>query len=71
MSVQEFCRYYESKFTAGMNWDEVVKGNIHIDHIVPLATAKTEADVVRLCHYTNLQPLWAIDNRRKGARFAF
>ena len=69
MSLEDFCDYFESKFTSGMNWEEVMKGNIHIDHIIPISSAKTKADVIRLCHYTNLQPLWAIDNRRKGARW--
>ena len=38
----------------------------HIDHIVPLATAKTEEDVIRLCHYTNLQMLTPEDNMKKS-----
>jgi hypothetical protein len=38
----------------------------HIDHIIPLSTAETEEDVIKLCHYTNLQPLWAQDNLSKG-----
>jgi len=67
-TFEQFYCYYESKFTPGMNWEEVAKGNIHIDHIVPLATAQTKADVVQLCHYTNLQPLWAKDNLHKGGR---
>ena len=50
----------------GMEWDGVE--DIHIDHIIPLATAKTEEDVMRLCHYTNLQLLKAEDNYRKGAK---
>lgn len=41
---------------------------VHIDHIVPLAIAKTEEDVIRLCHYTNLQLLKATDNLRKSAK---
>ena len=59
--------YLESKFAAGMSWDD--RSAWHIDHIIPLASAKTEADVIRLNHYTNLQPLWAVDNIRKGARY--
>jgi hypothetical protein len=38
-----------------------------IDHIIPLLTAKTEEDVIRLSHYTNLQPLWTIDHKKKTA----
>lgn len=38
----------------------------HIDHITPLATARTEEDVMRLCHYTNLQMLTPEDNRVKS-----
>ena len=45
--------------------------NVHIDHIVPLSTAKTEKDVYRLCHYTNLQLLNAKDNLRKSDKLDF
>lgn len=55
-----------AKFQPGMSWEN--RGEWHIDHIVPLATAQTEEDVIRLNHYTNLQPLWAADNLAKGAR---
>lgn len=41
----------------------------HIDHIIPLATAKTENDVIKLCHYTNLQMLTPEDNRKKGCKY--
>ena len=40
----------------------------HIDHIIPLDSAKTEEDIIKLCHYTNLQPLWAEENWRKGSK---
>ena len=36
-----------------------------LDHIVPLFTAKTEEDVIKLSHYTNLQPLWVEDHIAK------
>ena len=38
----------------------------HIDHIIPLSTAKNEEDVIKLCHYTNLQMLKPDDNLEKS-----
>lgn len=60
-------QHIESKFTEGMNWGNHGKGDgkWHIDHIIPLAVAKTKEELTSLCHYTNLQPLWGIDNMRK------
>lgn len=57
--------YIEKKFTDGMNW-EIFGSMIHIDHIIPLSSAKTEEEIYKLCHYTNLQPLWSKDNLKKG-----
>lgn len=45
--------------------------DVHIDHIIPLSTAKTEEDVYKLCHYTNLQLLYATDNLKKNARLNY
>lgn len=47
----------------GKDWDG--KEIVHVDHIIPLATAKTEEEVLKLCHYTNLQLLNAEDNMDK------
>jgi hypothetical protein len=56
--------YIEKKFTEGMCWEKMGQ-YIHIDHIIPLSSAKTEEEIYELCHYTNLQPLWAADNLTK------
>lgn len=61
-----FREHIERQFKRGMNWDRL--GEIHLDHIVPLATAQTEEDVIRLNHFTNLRPIWAKDNLSKGAQ---
>ena len=39
--------------------------DVEIDHIIPMATAKSEEEVLKLNHYTNLQYLLKIDNRLK------
>ena len=68
-SIEYFQKHIESNFQEGMSFDN--HGEWHIDHIIPLATAKTIEDVIKLNHYTNLQPLWAIDNLKKGAKKHF
>jgi hypothetical protein len=57
-------KYFESKFKEGMTWENM--GLWHIDHILPISTATCEEDVIRLNHYTNLQPLWGEDNIKKS-----
>jgi hypothetical protein len=52
-----------------MTWEAFIAGEIHVDHIKPLASAKKEEELISLCHYTNLQPLWCLDNLSKGATF--
>ena len=48
----------------GKEWDGIEE--VHVDHIIPLSTAKTEEEVLKLCHYTNLQLLKGKDNLLKG-----
>jgi hypothetical protein len=59
-----------NQFTEGMSW-ELMGRYIHIDHIIPLSSAKTEEEIYKLCHYTNLQPLWAEDNLKKSDKILF
>jgi hypothetical protein len=56
--------YLEEKFCPGMSWGNYSEW--HIDHIIPLSSAKTEDELYKLCHYENLQPLWAEDNLKKS-----
>lgn len=72
-SIDEFKKHFESLFTDGMNWDNYIKGQIHIDHIIPCKSFDlSNFEEQKKCfHYTNLQPLWAIDNLKKGAKTNF
>lgn len=65
-SVHELKQYLESKFKSGMTWEN--HGDWHIDHIKPLSSFDlTDRDqFLQACHYTNLQPLWAEENLKKG-----
>jgi hypothetical protein len=59
--------YLKVKMTDGMTFD-----NIHIDHIKPLSAfnLSNHDDFLDCCHYSNLQPLLAIDNLSKSDRWA-
>ncbi|MBP7846032.1 MAG: hypothetical protein KA007_01195 [Candidatus Pacebacteria bacterium] len=68
-SFIDFKSYLESNFESWMNWDNygLYNGKLNygwdIDHKIPLSTAMTEEDVIKLNHYTNLQPLCSKFNR--------
>jgi hypothetical protein len=65
-SPESLKEHLEKQFTNGMTWDN--RSEWHIDHIIPLSLAKTEEELYKLCHYSNLQPLWAGDNLSKGTK---
>jgi hypothetical protein len=71
-TVEFLKQYLESKFQLGMTWENYgnKKGQWSIDHIVPLSSVDLtdREQFLKVCHYTNLQPLWHIDNLIKGNR---
>jgi hypothetical protein len=56
--------HLEKQFVNGMSWEN--RDEWHIDHIIPLSSANSEEELYKLCHYTNLQPLWAEENIKKS-----
>jgi hypothetical protein len=63
---QELKKHLEQTFTGTMSWDNY--GEWHIDHKTPLASANNEEELYKLCHFTNLQSMWATDNIKKGSK---
>ena len=61
---EELQCHLEAQFDDEMSWENY--GKWHVDHVYPLAKARTTEELMLLLHYTNLQPLWAIDNLSKG-----
>ena len=68
-SFLELKTHLESKFEPWMNWHNhgLYNGEFNfgwdIDHIIPTSSASSEADLLILNHYTNLQPLCSKTNR--------
>ena len=68
-SFEEVKQYLENKFEDWMSWDNrgLYNGTPNygwdIDHIIPLASATTEDELIKLNHYSNLQPLCSYINR--------
>jgi hypothetical protein len=70
-TAQQLKEHLENQFIDGMSWDNHGLYGWHIDHIIPLSSAKTEDELYKLCHYTNLQPLWAKDNLKKSNKLDY
>ena len=61
-------RHIERQFRQGMTWENHGQWEVH--HIIPLAEwdLSDPQQMVRATHFTNLKPLWRIENRSIGAR---
>lgn len=58
--------FVELKFLPDMSWDNY--GQWELDHIIPLGIAPSSVELEKLCHYTNLQPMWKSDHVKKTAK---
>ncbi len=67
-NIQDFKKWIESQFQPGMSWNNWSRDGWHIDHKRPLKSfdLTDRGQLSAACHYTNLQPLWALDNLKKG-----
>jgi hypothetical protein len=67
-TITEAREHIERQFKPGMTWDNWGVFGWHLDHIIPISSfdfTKKE-DQYRCFHYTNLQPLWWLDNVMKA-----
>lgn len=69
-SLEHFKNYLLAQFQDGMTWSNYGINGWVIDHIRPCASFDlTDPEQQKRCfHFSNLQPLWAKDNLRKGRR---
>ena len=66
-TIPELKFYIEGKFQDKMSWDNWGVNTWHIDHVIPLAyfDLSNREQFLKAVHYTNLQPMWAIENYSK------
>lgn len=71
-SLAELKKHLEDLFLPGMTWENY--GEWHVDHIIPRVLLPCvdhyEENFSKCWALSNLQPLWKIDNLKKGARIA-
>lgn len=69
-TMQELKTHLVRQFTKGMTWERFCAGEIHIDHIVPLASFDLGdlAEIKAAWALSNLRPMWGLANAKKGAR---
>lgn len=65
-TIPELRDHLERQFQPGMTWENHGFYGWHVDHRIPISSATTQEEVEKLCHYTNLQPLWAKENLEKS-----
>jgi hypothetical protein len=68
----DFILHIEAQFLPGMTWQNHGLSGWHFDHIRPLSSfdLTDPRQLSEGCHFTNVQPLWAADNIRKGGKVA-
>ena len=72
-TLMELKIYLENKFQKNMSWNNYGQFGWHIDHIEPCCNFDfSNIEQLKKCfHYTNLQPLWWMDNLKKGSGSLF
>ena len=53
--------HLEKQFKPGMTWENY-GSHWHVDHRIPLASGNSPEEIKGLSHWTNLQPLEALEN---------
>ena len=68
-TINELKQFLERRFKVGMTWENYGK-EWHIDHVMPISAFNYEKaedyDFKRCWRLENLQPMWVVENMKKG-----
>lgn len=69
-TLEELMAHLEARFSDGMTWENY--GSWHVDHVKPCALFdhSDKTQLIQCWALSNLQPLWASENLKKGAKYA-
>lgn len=74
-SAAQLREHIERQFSKGMTWDALMRGEIHIDHIIPVSAFNIQSlddpDFSACWAMTNLRPMWAKENQQKQAKVLY
>lgn len=69
-TISEFRIWLENQFDEHMSWEN--HGTYwHIDHLIPHSSGTTYEEICKLNHYTNLRPLFWLDNLKKSNKLIY
>lgn len=65
-----FMAYLRAHFTQDMNWQMLMNGDLELDHLIPFCSLDLtiEENLKKVCHYTNIRPIFARDNHSKASK---
>jgi len=72
-TIPELKEYLEKLFSNGMTWENWGLKGWHIDHKKPLSSfdLTNRKELIKAVHYTNLQPMWGIENLKKSNKILY
>jgi hypothetical protein len=72
--LETFRKWIEDQFEEGMTWENngVGEGKWNYDHKIPLSwfDCSKEEELLKANNYTNIKPMWSLDNIKKSNKYA-
>lgn len=72
-TLEELIVHLEKLFIQGMTWENYGKNGWEVDHKIPIAMFNFNniSEIKKCWALKNLQPLWSMDNKKKGKKLIY